>query len=218
MPLLIQNKSFGASNKPFNNGNKQVVDAELCAAQMRRLAEIEEAYHVMRPIHSGHGSLVASQNLHWKSASRTNNFSCGIRRDKRDPCTSRFHLKQATILGHSFGSATTTKVLRHQDRFQFVCPMRPCWALIAGRLCIGLVTKVNIELLSRGNGSRIVRTIIYQAIVSFKRFYTVSRLFNSYLNLSKTPHSKPSLSFPQIKCPSPPALSPLIQTLLCKTR
>jgi len=32
----------------------------------------------------------------------------------------QFHLQQVTMLGHSFGAATTVEVLRHKDRFRFV--------------------------------------------------------------------------------------------------
>ena len=102
-------------------GNKQGVDAELRSAQIQlRLAEIEEAYHIMTVIHGGDGETVAKANLRLKSPGRVGGSSRGLRGIDWALWKDRFHLQQVTMLGHSFGAATTVEVLRHQDRFQFV--------------------------------------------------------------------------------------------------
>ncbi|RDW87630.1 hypothetical protein BP5796_03324 [Coleophoma crateriformis] len=100
-------------------GNKQGVDSELRAAQIElRLAEIEEAYHLMSMIHSGDGDAVAAANLRVKG--HVGSSSRGLTGVDWSLWEGRFHLEQVTILGHSFGSATAVEVLRHHDRFQYV--------------------------------------------------------------------------------------------------
>jgi platelet-activating factor acetylhydrolase len=102
-------------------GNQQGVDVDLRSAQIQlRLAEIEEAYHVMTLIHEGHGCKVAASNLRLKSADNKGGSSRGLRGVDWASWKNRFHLRQVTILGHSFGAATAVEVLRHQDRFQFI--------------------------------------------------------------------------------------------------
>lgn len=100
-------------------GNEQGVDHELRAAQIQlRLAEIEEAYHIMTMIHDGQGDAVAAANLRVKG--NVGSSSRGLTGVDWSSWKGRFHLKQVTILGHSFGSATAVEVLRHHDRFQYV--------------------------------------------------------------------------------------------------
>ena len=102
-------------------GNTQGVDGELRSAQIDlRLAEIEEAFHVMTLIHDGHGEEVAASNLRLKSAGNKGGSSRGLRGVDWMSWKDRFHLQQVTMLGHSFGAATTVEVLRHQDRFQYI--------------------------------------------------------------------------------------------------
>ncbi|KAF4624468.1 hypothetical protein G7Y89_g13703 [Cudoniella acicularis] len=62
-------------------GNKQGVNAELRSAQIQlRLAEIEEAYHIMTLIHTGQGSsLVAAKNLRQKGPGVKGGSSRGLR-------------------------------------------------------------------------------------------------------------------------------------------
>jgi platelet-activating factor acetylhydrolase len=100
-------------------GNEQGVDGELRAAQIQlRLAEIEEAYHVMTLIHDGKGEYVAQNSLRCKANGNIGGSSRGLRGIDWQAWKNRFHLKQVTMLGHSFGGATCVEVLRHRDRFQ----------------------------------------------------------------------------------------------------
>ncbi len=102
-------------------GNEQGVDTELRSAQIKlRLAEIEEAYHVMALIHDGHGEDVAKENLRDKNEGRVGGSSRGLNGIDWKSWKGRFHLQQVTMLGHSFGGATTVEVLRHKNRFRFI--------------------------------------------------------------------------------------------------
>ncbi|KAK2627461.1 hypothetical protein QTJ16_003427 [Diplocarpon rosae] len=102
-------------------GNKQGVDAELRSAQIQlRLAEIEEAYHVMTLIHNGEGDKVADANLRGKGDGAMGGSSRGLKGISWASWRNRFHLQQVTMLGHSFGAATAVEVLRHQDRFEYI--------------------------------------------------------------------------------------------------
>lgn len=98
---------------------QQGVDGKLRGAQIEmRLAEIEEAYKAMKMIHDGKGAVIASKNLRRKG--NIGSSSKGLDGVDWDSWRDRFHLKEVTMLGHSFGAATTVEVLRHQDRFQFI--------------------------------------------------------------------------------------------------
>lgn len=102
-------------------GNEHGVDSELRAAQIQlRLAEIEEAFHVMTLICKGEGEEVAAANLRVKTDGKSGGSTRGLRGVDWTSWKDRFHLRQVTMLGHSFGAATTVEVLRHQDRFRFV--------------------------------------------------------------------------------------------------
>jgi platelet-activating factor acetylhydrolase len=62
-------------------GNKLGVDSELRSAQIQlRLAEIEEAYHVMGMIHAGDGKSVAKASPKNKSEGQVSESSRGLRR------------------------------------------------------------------------------------------------------------------------------------------
>jgi platelet-activating factor acetylhydrolase len=102
-------------------GNKQGVDAQLRSAQIQlRLAEIEEAYHVMTLIHDGKGECVERENLRDQDEGRVGGSSRGLKGIDWESWKGRFHLQQVTMLGHSFGAATTVEVLRHKHRFQYI--------------------------------------------------------------------------------------------------
>jgi platelet-activating factor acetylhydrolase len=102
-------------------GNKTGVDVELRSAQIQlRLAEIEEAYHVMNMIHAGNGESIAKASLRNKSEGQVGGSSRGLRGVNWASWKDRFHLKQVTILGHPFGAATTVEVLRHKGRFPYI--------------------------------------------------------------------------------------------------
>ena len=102
-------------------GNKQGVDAELRSAQIQlRLAEIEEAYHIMTLVHNGEGAKIAKASLRCKENGSKGGSSRGLQGINWESWRGEFHLQQVTMLGHSFGAATTVEVLRHKDRFQYI--------------------------------------------------------------------------------------------------
>lgn len=94
------------------------MDTELRGAQIdMRLAEIEEAFYVLGQINSGHGEDVCAQNLRRKG--NVGSSSKGLEKiDWRD-WASRLFLDHVTLMGHSFGAATTAQVLR-LERFSWV--------------------------------------------------------------------------------------------------
>lgn len=126
---VAKNRRDGCSRMdyvfPKNNAmdtspaNKQGVDGELRAAQIQlRLAEIEEAYHAMCRIHEGDGKIIAMANLRTKPTKGAS--SRGLQGIDWESWRGRFHLLDVTMLGHSFGAATTIEVLRQRNRFRFV--------------------------------------------------------------------------------------------------
>lgn len=95
------------------------VDGKLRAAQIdMRLAELEEAYAVMKQICSGKGADIAARNVRYKGAIGAS--SHGLDGVDWASWDGRVHLDNVTMAGHSFGGATTVEVLRHVDRFQYV--------------------------------------------------------------------------------------------------
>lgn len=108
-------------DNPMDTGpnNEKGVDQDLRDAQVElRLAEIEEAYRVMRIIEAGDGDIITKQNLRrkgYRGASSHGLEGVGWAKWKH-----RFLLKEVTILGHSFGGVTTVEVLRHPRRFHWI--------------------------------------------------------------------------------------------------
>ena len=99
--------------------NGEGVDTELRAAQIdMRLAEIQEAYDIVKAISSGDGYAVSQQNL--RNADGIGGSSRGLVGVKWDCWTGRVRTSQVTMAGHSFGAATAVEVLRHADRFPWV--------------------------------------------------------------------------------------------------
>lgn len=96
------------------------VDRELREAQIElRLAEIEEAYHVLSQICNGMGGEVAQKNI--RVSGKHGASSRGLQGVEWERWINRFDLNEVTMLGHSFGAATTIEVLRHiKDRFSFI--------------------------------------------------------------------------------------------------
>ena len=100
-------------------GNEKGVDRELRAAQIdMRLAEVEEAYEVVKEIIDGKGAAVAEQNL--RKANGIGTSSRGLEGVEWEAWTGRVYKTQVTMAGHSFGAATSTEILRHAERFQWV--------------------------------------------------------------------------------------------------
>ncbi|KAK4192798.1 putative acetylhydrolase [Podospora australis] len=91
--------------------NAQGVDLDLRGAQLDlRLAEIEEAYYIMGLINDGKGQEVGRRNLRKKG--NIGSSAAGLNGiDWRD-WKGRLHLGNVTMMGHSFGGATTVQALR----------------------------------------------------------------------------------------------------------
>ena len=99
--------------------NVDGVDTELRAAQIdMRIAEIQEAYDIVKTINSGAGYAVSQQNL--RNADGIGGSSRGLVGVNWDCWTGRVRMSQVTMAGHSFGAAAAVEVLRHADRFPWV--------------------------------------------------------------------------------------------------
>ena len=100
--------------------NEKGVDLELRDAQLQmRKAEIAEAYQVMCRIRNGDGNEVGSQNL--RRRGHAGSSSRGLEGVDWSKWKDRFHLEQVTMVGHSFGAATTVEVLRNRRKeFPFI--------------------------------------------------------------------------------------------------
>ncbi|KAI9660127.1 MAG: hypothetical protein M1821_001479 [Bathelium mastoideum] len=100
--------------------NEKGVDRELRDAQLAlRLAELEEAYSLLRHLSNGDGEeYISKRNMRRKGY--IGSSSRGIEGVQWDLWKDRFHLESVTMVGHSFGAATTVEVLRSTERFAFV--------------------------------------------------------------------------------------------------
>lgn len=98
--------------------NPKGVDSTLRAAQIQlRLAEIEEAFHVLEKINSGQGEAVEAANLRKKG--NIGSSSLGLKGIKWDHWRDRMFLQNVTMMGHSFGGATTVQACRG-DRLSWI--------------------------------------------------------------------------------------------------
>jgi platelet-activating factor acetylhydrolase len=99
--------------------NEQGIDKELRSAQIdMRIAELEEAYDVVKAIVEGNGTAIAEQNL--LNADGIGASSRGTDGVDWNCWTGKVSLSQITMIGHSFGAAATVEILRQPDRFQWV--------------------------------------------------------------------------------------------------
>ena len=99
--------------------NEKGVDEELRSAQIAlRIAEMEEAYRVMCEIGNGDGKLVADRNLRCEGFQASS--SHGLEGVDWPRWKNRICLDHVTAAGHSFGAATVTEMLRHDDRFGYL--------------------------------------------------------------------------------------------------
>jgi platelet-activating factor acetylhydrolase len=99
--------------------NARGVDVELRNAQIEmRMAEIEEAYHVLQLINNGHGEMVYEANLRRKG--NVGSSSKGLDNIDWPDWEGRMFLYNVTAMGHSFGGATTVEVVRQRGRFSWV--------------------------------------------------------------------------------------------------
>jgi len=116
----VQDYLFPQDN-PMDTGpnNEKGVDTELRQAQVElRLAEIEEAYNVIREISAGEGQRIEDSNLRregFKAAS-----SKGLEHVNWQGWKGRVRLDHVTAAGHSFGAATVVEMLRFTDRFHYI--------------------------------------------------------------------------------------------------
>ncbi|GJC88304.1 platelet-activating factor acetylhydrolase [Colletotrichum liriopes] len=94
--------------------NARGVDTELRTAQIEmRMTEMEEAYRILGYINSGRGHEVEAMNLRRKGnvASSSKGLTGVMWEDWKD----RMFLDNVTIMGHSFGGATTVETLRTES-------------------------------------------------------------------------------------------------------
>ncbi|KAI0144601.1 hypothetical protein GGR57DRAFT_327155 [Xylariaceae sp. FL1272] len=99
--------------------NAQGVDTELRNAQIEmRLAEIEEAYHVLGLVNDGRAQLVYDANLRKRGG--VGSSSRGLEDIDWSDWRGRLFLSQVTAMGHSFGAATTVQLSRETRRFPWV--------------------------------------------------------------------------------------------------
>lgn len=94
------------------------VDRKLRSAQIElRLEEIKEVYNTLEMINRGEGADVAAINLRKKG--NVGSSSVGLRGVDWDDWKGRMFLDNVTIMGHSFGGATTVQICR-KDEFSWV--------------------------------------------------------------------------------------------------
>ncbi|KAI3324716.1 hypothetical protein HD806DRAFT_53558 [Xylariaceae sp. AK1471] len=99
--------------------NARGVDVELRNAQIdMRMAEIEEIYYVLQLIDDGHGEIVYEANLRRKG--NVGSGSKGLEDIDWPDWEGRMFLHNVTVMGHSFGGATTVQVVRQKDHFRWI--------------------------------------------------------------------------------------------------
>ena len=95
------------------------MDKKLRSAQIDlRLAEIEEAYEVVKSIVEGQGASIARENL--RNVKGIGASSQGLEGVDWDSWVGRVNTAEVSMVGHSFGAATTIETLRRSDRFQWI--------------------------------------------------------------------------------------------------
>ncbi|ETN37354.1 uncharacterized protein HMPREF1541_08345 [Cyphellophora europaea CBS 101466] len=97
---------------PYDTSPGHDVDRELRQGQVEmRTAEIQEAYKVLSMLCRGEGAVIEAANLRIREDSEPFDWQT---------FTNRFHLENVTMVGHSFGAATTTHILRGIDSFPYI--------------------------------------------------------------------------------------------------
>lgn len=93
--------------------NPDGVDKELRGAQIdMRIAEIEEAFYVLGLINSGKGDKVRRENL--RKEGNIGSSSAGLDGINWKDWAGGLDLETVTMMGHSFGGATTVQILRSE--------------------------------------------------------------------------------------------------------
>ncbi|KAK5945482.1 hypothetical protein PMZ80_002687 [Knufia obscura] len=95
------------------------VDHELRDAQIKlRVAEVDEAYYLMTEICAGRGNELKDYNLRKKGMPGAS--SLGLDGVDFLAWRDRLHCDNVTMLGHSFGSATTIDMLRSSTKYHYI--------------------------------------------------------------------------------------------------
>ena len=77
------------------------------------------AYKVMKKIREGDGTAIGKQNL--RRRGQPGSSSRGTESIDWSAWKNRFHLQGVTMVGHSFGAATTVEILREREKnFPFI--------------------------------------------------------------------------------------------------
>jgi platelet-activating factor acetylhydrolase len=82
------------------------------------MAEISEAYYAMELINNGEGELILKNNLRKKG--NVGSSSKGLENVDWSDWIGRLHMNNVTMMGHSFGGATTVQIARENDRYPWV--------------------------------------------------------------------------------------------------
>ncbi|TFB06801.1 Platelet-activating factor acetylhydrolase [Trichoderma ghanense] len=91
--------------------NSRGVDHTLRSAQIvLRQEEIKEAYYILDLINSGHGDDVAAMNL--RKRGNVGSSSIGLKGINWDDWKDSMFMNNVTMMGHSFGGATTVQTCR----------------------------------------------------------------------------------------------------------
>jgi platelet-activating factor acetylhydrolase len=112
--------------------NENGIDTRLRRSQlMMRMAEISEAYKVVKKICQGKGRSIAEKNLRRKGGIGAS--SRGLNGVRWDDWKNRVYLDDVTMLGHSFGATTTIEVLRSAQGFNYIGQgiIYDIWAYVA---------------------------------------------------------------------------------------
>ncbi|KXJ91366.1 platelet-activating factor acetylhydrolase-like protein [Microdochium bolleyi] len=99
--------------------NDRGVDVELRTAQIEmRMAELEEAHYALNLINTGQGDLIYRSNLRKKG--NPGSSSKGLDDVDWKDWEGRMYTDNATIMGHSFGGATSVQASREHERFPWI--------------------------------------------------------------------------------------------------
>lgn len=99
--------------------NDRGVDVELRTAQIEmRMAELEEAHYALTLINTGQGELIYKSNLRKKG--NPGSSSKGLDDVNWKDWEGRMYTDSATMMGHSFGGATSVQASREDKRFPWI--------------------------------------------------------------------------------------------------
>lgn len=114
-----------AKSDPHDTRPGHIVDHEMRNAQINmRIAEVEEAFEVMKIIQRGDGESIAKKNLKAEKGRLQSAVDWKAWKG-------RFHIDRVTMAGHSFGAATAGRILRQGNTLPAVTQaiIYDTWAL-----------------------------------------------------------------------------------------